>query len=340
MNRIRLALIGCGNNMRSHVRRLVEIPEVEIVALVEPFAPSLARMIETYPQLASLPKCDNHRTMLTQVKPDAVEISTPHTMHYEQIVDALTAGAHVLVEKPMVCTTAHAKHVCDIVEQSSKVLLVSYQRHTQPVFVKMRQMVADGDLGEVQFITCLQNQKWYTRHRGESWRAQPELSGGGQLNDSGSHLVDVILWVSDLAPEAVYCAQQNFTLNVDVNSAITIKFTNGAIGTMNIVGNAPGIGGAVWEDMTIYGSTGALYYRQLGQPSYEAMLEYRKHDLEEPPGRITDLPPASDPDRNFINAIRGREPVASPPLCGLRTIQLSEAAWKSAASGQAERVDN
>jgi predicted dehydrogenase len=324
--------------MRGHARRLLAMTEVDIVALVEPIEQNLARMVETHPQLKTLPTFSDHREMLKGVQPDAVEISTPHTFHYQQIIDALSAGAHVLVEKPMVCSTAHAEDVCLQSKQWNRIVAVSYQRHTQPVFAKMRQMIEAGDVGDIQFITCLQNQNWYQRQRtGQGWRAKRELSGGGQLNDSGSHMVDIMLWVTSLAPATVFCAQQNFELEVDVNSAITVTFTNGAIGTLNIVGNAPGVGGSVWEDITIYGSEGALYYRMLAQPGHKVMLEYRKFGQDEP-NAITDLPESSDPDRNFASAILGREPVASPPLCGLRVIQLSETAWKSASTGCVEAV--
>ncbi|MCS6860140.1 MAG: hypothetical protein NZT92_07465 [Abditibacteriales bacterium] len=124
-----------------------------------------------------------------------------------------------------------------------------------------------------------------------------------------------------------------------MNSAINIRFKGGAIGSLQIVGNAPGIGGSVWEDITIFGSDGALYYRQLAHPGYKAVLEHRRFDAAEPLPLI-DLPPGSTPDQNFVNALLGKEPNYSPPLWGLRTIQLSEAAWQSAETGQAVRVES
>src|SRR5919199_6361739 len=153
---IRLGLIGLGNNMMGHVRRLLEIPEVEIVAGVDPVAASQERFKERYPSLANVPIFAGHDEMLRTVRPDAVEISTPHAYHFRQIVDSLEAGAHVLVEKPMVNSVREAEEVINARNQTGKVVLVSYQRHTQPTFVKMKQLIDDGAIGDVEMIVALQ----------------------------------------------------------------------------------------------------------------------------------------------------------------------------------------
>ena len=338
--RIRVGLIGLGNNMMGHVRRLLEIPEVEIVAAVDPVATSQERFKERYPSLASVPIFTTHDEMLRRVQPQAVEISTPHAYHFRQIVDSLEAGAHVLVEKPMVNSVREAEDVIRTRDATGKIVLVSYQRHTQPTFVKMKQLIDEGAIGDVEMIVALQNQQWYANKFKTPelpWRVHRDISGGGQLNDSGSHLVDILLYVTGLEPELVFAQQQSFKLDVDVNSAVTVRFTNGATGNVSIVGQAPGIGGSVWEDVTIYGSKGALYYRMIGQPEFKPRLELRRIDEPEPID-LGPLPSASTPDQNFVDAIIGRDTVKSPAECGLRVMQLSEAAWKSAETGQAVAV--
>ncbi len=338
--KVRLGLIGLGNNMLSHVGRLVQMPEVEIVGAVDPVPEMQARFTERYPQLAPVPIFGDHQEMLRSVKPDGVEISTPHALHFQQITDSLAAGVHVLVEKPMVNSVREAEDVIRARDAAGKLVLVSYQRHTQPTFVKIKELIDSGAIGEIEFVQALQNQSWYAgkfRTPELPWRVKKEISGGGQLNDSGSHLVDILLHVTGLEPEVVFATQQSFKLEVDVNSAITVRFTNGAAGNVSIVGQAPGIGGAVWEDVTIYGSKGALYYRMLGQPEFKPKLELRLVGQNEPVD-LGELPPGSTPDQNFVDAILGRDTVKSPAECGLRVMQLSEAAWKSAASGQAVAV--
>lgn len=338
--KVRVGLIGLGNNMMSHVGRLLQMPEVELVAGVDPVEAMHTRTKERYPQLANLPLFTDYNEMLRQVQPDAVEISTPHAFHHRQILDALAAGKHVLVEKPMVNSVREAEEVIRARDEAGKVVLVSYQRHTQPTFVKIKELIESGAIGQVEFIQALQNQMWYAskfRTPELPWRVHKDISGGGQLNDSGSHLVDILLYITDLEPETVFATQQSFRLEVDVNSAITVRFTNGAAGNISIVGQAPGIGGSVWEDVTIYGSEGALYYRMMGQPDFKPTLELRKIGEPEPVD-LGELPTASTPDQNFVDAILGRDEVKSPAECGLRVMQLSEAAWKSAESGAAVQV--
>ena len=328
---VRIGLIGCGGNMGGHVNRLLPKPEVEIVGLADPSDQSIERLRARFPALADVPTFARDTDLLRAIRPDAVAISTPHSLHYEQIMDSLAAGCHVLVEKPMVLRAREARDVVRATEETGKVVLVSYQRHLQSVFRYMRDVIRAGTIGEIRFIQALQNQNWYRNQKAANrWRINPELSGGGQLNDSGSHLLDILLHVSGLSAESVYCVQENFDLTVDVNSALTIQFTNGAIGSWAVVGDGPCIGGSVWEDITIYGSEGALFYRMMGGILDQApKLELRVHagDQALPVG---ELPPPSDPDTNFIDAVLGRGGVAAPPICGLRVAELTEAAWLSA----------
>jgi predicted dehydrogenase len=88
--------------------------------------------------------------------------------------------------------------------------------------------------------------------------------------------------------------------------------------------------------VTITGSEAGLYYRVLGQPDNKPLLQLRRSGKTEPEAQLPGvLPPTTDPDRAFIDILLGRAQNEAPPECGLRTIQLSEAAWRSAAAGGA-----
>jgi predicted dehydrogenase len=233
---------------------------------------------------------------------------------------SLEKGLHVLTEKPMVCKVSHANTVVETAKKTGKVVLVSYQRHFQGPFRYMRDVIRSGQLGEVQFISALQCQDWQRGQQGR-WRLDPKLSGGGQLNDSGSHLVDIILWMTGLGVEQVSAFIDNLGEKVDINSAISIKFKGGAQGNISIVGNAP----TWWEDITIWGKVGTLFYRN-GQLRHVIGPGRETHEISGWPGGMS-------PDRNFVDAILGKAQVESPATCGLRVIELSEAAWKSASLG-------
>jgi len=327
MDRIRVGFIGCGGNASGHIGRVLEIPEAEIAALCDPNEESIGRVRERHEAVAGLPVYADYRDLLAEVDVDAIEISTPHTTHYDQIVDSLAKGAHVLTEKPMVCSVEHARAVMARAEAAGKILMVAYQRHLMPHFRFIRNQIQCGELGEIQFISALQDQGWYRGTAG-SWRQQMALSGGGQLNDSGSHLVDIILWMTGLEPAEVQAYSENFEAEVDINSALSVRFTNGALCNFSVVGNSPVRG--MWEDITIWGSKAVVYVRN-GKVTYKVA---GSDEALEPTG----LPGASNPDRNFVDAILGRDEVQVPARCGLRVIQLTEAAWESARTGAPVKV--
>ena len=327
MDKIRVGFIGCGGNASGHIGRVLDIPEAEVVALCDVDQASLQRAKERNSQAAELPEFTHYQEMLEQVELDAVEISTPHTLHFEQIMAALDKGLHVLTEKPMVCTVDHARQVIAKAEETGKVLMISYQRHLQAQYRYVRNQIAAGELGDIQFISALQDQKWYQGTIG-LWRQQMALSGGGQLNDSGSHLLDVVLWMTGLEVAEVQAYMEYFDSEVDINSALSLRFRNGALGTIAVVGNSPT--GGMWEDITIWGTKAVVYIRQ-GQIFYKTQHSNEVYEVKNLPGSTT-------PDQNFIDAILGHDQVQVPPECGLRVIELTEAAWASVASGQPVEV--
>jgi predicted dehydrogenase len=263
--------------------------------------------------------------MLAHEELDGVVVQSPHTVHYEQTVASLKKGLHVLSEKPLTCTVEHAKRLIALAQQVNRVLMISYQRHYFPEFRYIRAQIAKGAIGEVQFVQAVQAQEWLRAVKG-TWRQKLAESGGGQINDSGSHLIDIIMWLTGLKIDEVYAEMENFTTEVDINSTLTLKFGNGALGSVAIIGNAP----AFHEDITVVGSKGAFYLRH-GQPlvHQDAMGKAIKVVLP----RYT-----KNPDANFIDAILGKDEPQTPPICGLRVIEVTEAAWKSARSGRVVKV--
>lgn len=320
MDKIRVGFIGCGGNASGHIGRILEMDETEVVGLCDVSPESVARAKERNPGAAEIPTFDDYRRMLDEVEMDAVEISTPHTLHFEQIMAALDKGLHVLSEKPMVCSVEHARQVMDKATACGKVLMISYQRHLMANFRFVRDKITGGELGDIQFVQALQDQRWYQGTMG-LWRQKLSLSGGGQLNDSGSHLLDIVLWMTGLEVKEVQAYIENFDSEVDINSALSVRFKNGAMGNISVVGNSP-VGG-MWEDITVWGTQAVVYMRQ-GQ------ITFRKADGEDEVYAPGDLPGSQSPDRNFIDAVLGRAEVEVPPICGLRVIELTEAAWESA----------
>ncbi len=320
--RVKVGLIGTGGIMNLHVTRMQEIEEGIILALCDPDPNRLEAIKKRFPALAGCPEYDDHKAMIDGEKLDAVIIASPHHAHCEQIIDSLRAGLHVLVEKPMVGSIVDAQKVMAEEKRACKLVSVAYQRHSQGEFQFIRKAIQSGKAGEVQFVSAFQGQNWLRLTAG-SWRQVPEMSLGGQLNDSGSHLIDIILWVTGLQANRVSASIVQFDREVDINSAITIDFTNGAVGNLSVVGNCP----VWWEDITIACSEWSFFVRQ-------GSLTYSTGDRGEVLSLNSTHYGSTSPNRNFIDAILGRAELLAPSVCGLRTIELTEAAWRSADLGQ------
>lgn len=321
---IRVGMIGCGGNARGHMRRLLDIEGVEIVGLCDPSEDARKASIEANPTLADVPQFSDYRELLDTVAMDAVEISTPHTTHFEQIMASLDRGLHVLTEKPMVCTVPDAKEVVAKAEETGLVVGVSYQRHVMAPYRYCREVILGGEMGAPHFISCLQSQNWYRGQVGRgTWRSKMALSGGGQLNDSGSHLLDIVLWMTDLQPAEVFAYIDNLGSEVDILTSMSVKFDGGCMASFSVVGHAVNF----FEEITIWCENGTLAIRGNDVWRWDGGEERRIVSGEE-------LGRTWNPDQNFIATIRNQEEIQAPPSCGLRVIQLTEAAWRSGDSGE------
>lgn len=324
---IRMGIIGSGGNARGHMRRLMQIDNVTIAALADPSDDAIEAALELEEMPQAVETFEDHQQMLAEVELDAVVISTPHTLHHEHIMDALDHGLNILCEKPMVCTTQEAEEVIDRLDDMDVVFGISYQRHTQAPYRYCRKKIASGQVGECHFISSVQSQNWYRKQvENDTWRSQMEWSGGGQLNDSGSHLLDIILWIVDQKPIEAFAYQENLDAEVDILSAISVKFDE-ALCNMSIVGHAVNF----YETITFFCENATLGIH--GDEVWYWEDEQKQIISGEELGRTW------NPDSNYIAAVRGQEDVQAPAEEGLEVIRLSEAIWESADSARPVVVD-
>lgn len=268
---------------------------------------------------------ENHGSEL-----DAVTIVTPHTLHYDQTTAALTAGLHVLVEKPMVTDVGHAVDIVERAAEQDLVVQVGYQRRFHPAFREMRRIIRDGRLGDLHTVSCFIEQNWIQNHRG-SWRVNPSLSGGGQLYDTGSHLLDALLWLTGGIPQSVSADIEFDAPEVDVNSVLTIRLDcdgQDVLASVAICGDGrtvtPGEGYFLWgsegqlaytaDELVVTEHTGITYRTEITSDYDFGVLNERK--LE-----------------NFIGSIEGHTQPAVPASDGLHVTALTESAYRAADTG-------
>lgn len=316
MNNIRIGFIGTGGMAQVHVGQLLELENVEIMAITDINSEARERFTKKV-GTQDIQQFTDYQVMLEQVELDAVVICSPHTLHYQQATDVLNKGLHVLIEKPMTCSSKEAEQLVETAKQSGKVMQVSYQRHFQPEFVYIRDAIANGEIGKITSITASLYQQWWRGKGGNvSWRMNPKLSGGGFLMDSGSHIIDVLLWASGLTPVEVKTQLSQQGAPVEIDTFTSIRFKEGAVAGLNLVGYSPS-----WHETYVFcGENGAIFYdndkitlRRLG---------------EEPV--VPELPKqTTNQDKSFIDAILGRHEVKVPGEFALKVVKFSEMVYQN-----------
>lgn len=314
MEKIRVGMIGTGGIAHWHARQLTELDDVKVMAITDPSAENREKIISTYN--LEVREFTDHVEMLTEVELDAVVICSPHTLHFQHATDALNHNCHVLIEKPMACSLEEAEQLIEHAEKQGKVLQVSYQRHFQPDFLYIRNAIANGEIGKLTSVTASLYQEW-GHGTVNSWRQNPALSGGGMLMDSGSHIVDVLLWTIGSDPVEVSTQMEKHHAPVELDSFTSIRFENNVIAGLNIVGYAP-----CWHETYVFcGDKGGIFFdngkitiRRLGQ----------EPEIPQLPEQTTNQ------DKSFIDAILGKHEVLVPGEFAKQVVKLTEMIYEAA----------
>lgn len=325
---LRLAVCGCGAWGRQHVRNLLAVPGVDVVALVDDNHAAAARLrdeeLVTHGKPCSLFHSLDEQLRLAPV--DAIVISTPHHLHYPQVRAALETGAHVLVDRPLATSTRHARELIALAKRTGRILAISFQGACTSELAYVRRLIARGGLGEITTINGFICRPWLSTCRG-TWRLRKSESGGGILLDAGSHLLHAILWLTGLKPVEVFASIDSRDEEVDVVSSIIIRFENGALATILADGDTQ----PPAEGIRIMGSGGTVV-----TSAYGGELQHYKGF------QLLKYPPVADysetAESNFVEAVRGREEVASPAIWGLALCRLMDAIYASARARKPVKV--
>lgn len=327
---IRLAMLGCGGIMNKHARQSARLPEAEIVGLADPVEAHMDRLITR--SLGHLdsppPKFETAAEMYEKTRPDAVVIATPHTMHYAHACEALDAGCHVLMEKPMVTDLAEAVDLEKRVAASGKVFCIAYNTPCSVEFDKLRSIVRGGELGPLRVVNLYLSQPWYFLTKG-SWRQDPKLSGGGQMYDSGAHALNSLCWTVEADVEEVFAYIDRLDSPVDINGVAAIRFANGVMASVAITGEGPTGAHSAW--IFQYGKVEI-------HPWQAGWIDIVAGSPENPRGEKVKYPhmPGTDgePLDNFIDAILGRAEPRTTVRNGVVQSQLMDAIYRSAKTGR------
>ena len=336
-----VGLIGAGNISDTHARALGAIPGAEIAAV---YAPARARA-EQFAARHGGTSHDSLEQMLAQRPLDMVVIGTPSGLHAEHGIAAAARGLHVLVEKPIDVTTAHADALTQAAARAGVTLGVIFQDRLKPDVQRLKALVEAGRLGRP--ILANARVKWYrppSYYRDSHWRGTQALDGGGALMNQGVHTVDLLLWL--FGPVRRVFARTIAGLHaieVEDTAVAVLEFASGAIGTLEAATSAyPGYS----RQIELTGSNGTV---RLDGDDLAAVDLKDARDDERPArgGGVTASaasPVVSDPAahvrvlEDFIQAVAQRRAPCCDGPGGRRSVALVEAIYQSARTNLAVAV--
>ena len=278
------------------------------------------------------------REMIRSGKIDAILIATPHYSHMPIGVDALRAGLHVLVEKPISVHAADAEKLIAAHRSKKQVFAAMFNQRTDPVFRKIRSLVQAGELGEIRRVQWtitdwFRSQAYYDSG---GWRATWAGEGGGVLINQCVHNIDLFQWIFGM-PErvrALCCFGRHHAIEVEDDVSAIFEFANGATGVLvTSTGEAPGV-----NRLEVSGDLGRLTCEQRSLSFVRNAVgtaEYSRTTREGylPPATWqVDIPVTGDSGNqhqkilvNFIRAILHGEELIAPAEEGIKSLELINA---------------
>ena len=322
---IRMAMVGCGNMARHHLRTILKQTDTtEIVALCDPSTAAVAETAKVFEEADRKlpPAVSDLGAALSEHSPDAVFIITPHALHFEQARECLEAGVDVLLEKPMVMSGNEARRLIEVRDRTGKLLVVAFNGSLSPRIRKATSMLRSGELGKLLGISASIWQGWGPATEGK-WRQDPEVSGGGFMFDTGAHMMNT---VADLAGEPfveVAAFADNNGRPVETAAVVIARLASGAMVTLHGCGETIR---TCKSDIRVFCAEGILRTGAWGE-----MLELQKQDEKE--FSQVEVPESMGAWEQFLAVRSGTMENPSPPEVGLRMAGLYDAIKASAAAG-------
>ena len=203
----RIGMIGTGSRGLYHIKNLLRMPNVEMVALCDDYRPHLEEAAQYYPKAKLY---DDYHRLLEDKNVDGVIVTTPLYLHGRMTIDALRAGKRVFCEKSMAFTLDEALEVYNCRKEMNGVLFIGQQRLFDPKYIKAMQAIHEGKIGKVVGI----RNYWY---RNNDWRREvpsPELErkinwrlysdySRGLMTELACHHLQNGSWAMGMLPEKV-----------------------------------------------------------------------------------------------------------------------------------------
>ena len=226
MGRIRMGWIGCGGIAKVHAENILDLADRMEVTCVVDILPDRAEAVAAMVPGACVET--DYRRIDEQV--DAVLISLPHDLHAEATLHFLSAGKHVLVEKPMANSEDECRQMIDAAAAADRKLMVAYCMRYHPLVRRMKEAIDNREYGEVFQVSIWTEQ--HTEPKAPHWALEAKRLGGGQFFSHGCHYIDILLWYLGRPVRGVHLGTNRGTpwMEKEGTSNAVIEFENGIMG--------------------------------------------------------------------------------------------------------------
>jgi predicted dehydrogenase len=316
-----VGIIGTGWWAGEHAKAIADVDGTRLVA----FSGRARARIDAYQRAYGGDAYDDYRRLLERPDVDAVVIAVPHNAHASIAIDALDAGKHVLLEKPMARDRRECLAIVAAARRSSKLFMLGLTHHFQPEMAAAKALVDRGELGSIVAGCCAFAHPWDWQRRPRFYRDR--TLGGGVWLTQGVHFVDRLLWLIEpdvLAVTGVLGRRFHTPKEQPADDVATalLWFANGATGTIVVAGCRAG---PVMNELRIVGERGLLRLDERG--------------LSVSKGEVWQLVPTTEADplvlewQAFARAIEERLPSPVSIEYALRVMDVVFAVERSAATG-------
>ncbi|HKU45122.1 MAG TPA: Gfo/Idh/MocA family oxidoreductase [Polyangiales bacterium] len=312
-----IGIIGCGLIGKKRVAALDEADRVVAVAdVVAERAAALAR--ETGAQAHG-----DARRLLEDARVEAVVIATTHDQLAKLALEAVERGKHVLLEKPGARRPSELEPVEAAAARRGVSVHVGFNHRFHPAMQKAKELIASGALGELYYIRGRYGHGGRIGYDRE-WRANPELSGGGELLDQGAHLIDLAGWYFGAPFENVQSAIATYywQMPVEDNAFLTLQTRSGLTAQLHVTWTE-------WKNTFSLEITGRLAKLQIdglgGSYGTERLAFYQMRPELGPPDTTIWEYPGADPSwklewAHFRQQVAERRVAGEPGLSSTRAV--------------------
>ncbi len=346
MNKVKLGVIGVGVMGRGHLENIAKARDVKLTAVCDVIE-------ERAKDAAATNQCDyftDHQKLFKANVCDAVLIATPHYAHTPIGIDALNAGLHVLVEKPISVHKADCERLLAAHKNKRQVFSAMFNQRTDPLYCNIKKMIEGGELGQLDRITWIITDWFRTQNYYDAgeWRATWAGEGGGVLLNQATHNLDLWQWLFGM-PDRVrgFCKLgRKHAIEVEDEVTAYLEYKNGCSGVfITSTGEAPGTNRLeiVGENGKVVSENGRLDFIR-NEVSTNEVLRHSSEKYTRPAIWNVQIPlngqglQHAGILQNFIDAIVSGAALIAPAVEGIRAVELGNAMLYSSEIGQSVQL--